>query len=105
MKKVYMNYALDAVIALAFVVSAVSGLAFVFMGDNGYQGGRNASFATALWGIPRASWSDLHLLSSLVMMAGVLIHLVLHWKWITCVSKQLIPELPRKKQEACEVIS
>ena len=104
MKKVFINYALDAVIALAFIVSAVSGLAFLVMGNGGYQGPRNAAFATAFLGIPRASWSDLHLLTSLVMMAGVFMHFVLHWKWITCVTKQLVPELPRKKQEACETI-
>jgi hypothetical protein len=105
MKKVYLNYALDAVIAVAFVASALSGLAFLVMGDGGYQGGRNAAFATVFLGIPRASWSDLHLLSSLVMMAGVFMHFVLHWKWIVCVTKQLMPDLPRKKEQACEVIA
>jgi len=103
MKKVHLNYVLDAVIALAFLVSAVSGLAFVVMGESGYQGGRNNAFATVFLGIPRTSWSDLHLLASLVMIAGVIVHLVLHWKWIVCVTRGLIPDLPRKKEEMCEV--
>ncbi len=103
MKKVHLYYVLDAVIALAFLASAASGLAFVVMGESGYQGGRNSAFATVFLGIPRTSWSDLHLLASLVMIAGVIVHLVLHWKWIVCVTKGLIPDLPRKKEEMCEV--
>jgi hypothetical protein len=105
MKKVHINFLLDAVIALAFTISAVGGLAFLAMGEGGYQGGRNTAFTTSFLGIPRSSWSDLHLLSSLVMITGVIVHIVLHWKWILCVTKQFIPALPRKKEQACEVIA
>ena len=103
MKKVHVNYLLDAVIALAFLISAVGGLAFLVMGEGGYQGGRNTAFSTAFLGIPRSSWSDLHTLSSLVMIAGVIVHLVLHWNWIKCVTKELLPSLLQNKEQACEV--
>ena len=103
MKKVRINYLLDAVIALAFLISAAGGLAFLAMGEGGYQGGRNTSFSTAFLGVPRASWSDLHLLSSLVMIAGVIVHIVLHWEWIKRVSKEILSSMPRKKAEAIEV--
>ena len=39
--KARLNYALDAVIAIAFILSSLSGIAFMFMGTGGYQGGRN----------------------------------------------------------------
>ncbi len=105
MKTVKTNYFLDVVIGLAFLASAASGLAFIVMGNGGYQGGHNAAFATAFLGIARSTWSDLHLLTSLVMIAGVGLHLVLHWKWISCITKQLTPKMPGKKEEMCEVIA
>jgi hypothetical protein len=43
-------------------------------------------------------------LTSLVMITGVVVHVVLHWKWIVYISRQIIAELPGKKEEAYEVI-
>ena len=103
MNKTRLNYMLDAVIGLAFAASAATGVAFLLMGSGGYQGGRNPNFATSLLGISREAWSDLHTWASLVMIAGVVVHLVLHWKWIVCVTKQMLPSRPRAKQESCEV--
>jgi hypothetical protein len=99
MNKTKLNYSLDAVIGVAFALSAVTGMAFLLMGSGGYQGGRNPGFATELLGISRTTWSDLHTWASLVMIAGVVVHLVLHWKWIVCVTKQMVPSRPRRTRE------
>jgi hypothetical protein len=103
MKKVHINYLLDAVIALAFLISTATGLAFMAMGSGGYQGGRNAAFATSLLGIAREQWSDLHLVTSLVMITGVGMHLILHWKWITCVTGQILGLLPLRRSKECDI--
>ena len=105
MSKTKLNYLLDVVIGVAFALSAATGVAFLFMGSGGYQGGRNPGFSTALLGLSRETWSDLHTWGSLVMMAGVAVHLVLHWKWIVCVTKQMMPALPRRAGERCEVMA
>lgn len=110
MRKTHLNYLLDLVIGLAFTGAAVTGIAFLLMGSSGYQGGRNPQFATALLGVSRTMWSDLHTWTSLVMMAGVGIHLALHAKWIACVTGQIfsapwlraLPRL-RRREETCEV--
>ncbi|MBL7062635.1 MAG: DUF4405 domain-containing protein [Anaerolineae bacterium] len=65
MNKAKLNYLLDAVIGLSFVLSSVTGTAFLLMGSGGYQGGRNPGFTTALLGISRTTWSDLHTWASL----------------------------------------
>jgi len=96
MNKAKLNYLLDAVIGLAFLLSGVTGIAFLLMGSGGYQGGRNPGFATALLGLSRATWSDLHTWASLVMIVGVVVHLVLHWKWIVRLTKKMMPSLPRR---------
>lgn len=109
MNKAKLNYLLDAVIGLAFVLSSATGVAFLLMGSGGYQGGRNPGFAAALLGLSRATWSDLHTWASLVMIVGVVVHLVFHWKWIVCLTKKMMPSLPRRanrvKEQVCEVMS
>ena len=102
-KKAQVNYLLDIVIGIAFVIVAVSGIAFLFMGSGGYQGGSNPNFATEWLSIARSAWSDLHTLSGLVMMAGVGVHLLLHWQWIICMTKQTLKITPRRKETACPV--
>jgi hypothetical protein len=107
MSKARLNYWLDVVIGLAFVVAALTGVAFLLMGSGGYQGGRNPGFQTELLGIQRTAWSDLHTLSSLVMMAGVAVHLALHARWIACVTDALFQRRqPRaRRDEACEALA
>ena len=108
MSRTKLNYILDAVIALAFILSAVSGIVFLFAGSGGYQGGRNPDFRTEVLGIDRGVWSDLHTWVGLVMTAGVVIHLVLHWNWIVCMTKRMVKELgwagPGREQETCPTV-
>jgi cytochrome b subunit of formate dehydrogenase len=101
--KAQFNYILDVVIALAFVISTLSGLVFMFAGSGGYQGGSNPNFQTEMLGISRSTWSDLHALTSLVMIAGVFAHLVFHWNWIVCMTKRLLKPGRRQAQEVCPV--
>jgi len=95
-----LNYWLDVIIALAFILSAISGMVLLFAGSGGYQGGRNADFQTEILGISRWALSDLHTWVSLVMIAGVVVHVVLHWKWVVCMTKRLLPT-PRQRPEVC----
>jgi len=106
MNKAKLNYLLDVVIGLAFALSGATGIAFLLMGSGGYQGGRNPGFETALLGLSRGTWDDLHTWASLVMIVGVLVHLALHWKWIVRMTKKMMPSLPRRTEEqVCEVIA
>jgi len=81
-KRVKLYYAVDVLIGIAFVLAAVTGVAFLAMGSGGYQGGRNPEFSTSLLGIERDLWNDAHTWASFAMIAGVGLHLLLHWKWI-----------------------
>jgi hypothetical protein len=105
MNKAKLNYWLDAVIGAAFLISAATGLAFLLMGSGGYQGGQNPNFRTALMGLSRNTWSDLHTLASIVMIVGVLVHLVFHWTWVVCMTRKMLPAPSRRvvQEEVCEV--
>ncbi len=102
MTKAKLNYALDVLLLVALLLSAVTGIVLWLGGSSGgYQEGNNPAFQTTLLGIARETWKDLHTLSSLVMVAGVILHLVLHWKWIVCTTRRLLsrPASRRKPQE------
>jgi hypothetical protein len=101
--KARLNYALDAVIAIAFILTSLSGVAFMLMGAGGYQGGRNPGFQTEMLDISRSTWSDLHTLTGVVMIVGVLVHLVFHWNWIACTTKRLSTPARHQAQEVCPV--
>ena len=87
-------------LGVAFALSGVTGVAFLLMGEGGYQGGRNPGFATALLGLSRATWSDLHTLASLVIIAGVVVHVAFHWGWVVRMTRKMLPSLPRRAGEA-----
>lgn len=97
--KVRLNYALDAVIALSFILSAAAGIVLLLAGSGGYQGGRNPGFQALILGLSRETWRDLHNWVSLVLIAGVMTHFALHWNWIVCVTKRLLRPVSRQTQE------
>jgi len=96
--RVRLFYAVDVIVALAFVLSAVSGIVLWAAGPGGYQGGQNPNFGQPVLGLSHSTWDDLHLWTSLVMGAGVFAHLALHWSWIVAVTKRLFaaPARPRR---------
>ncbi|MCJ7551160.1 MAG: DUF4405 domain-containing protein [Anaerolineae bacterium] len=91
MTKTGLNYWLDVVIGIAFIASLVTGVAFLFKGTGGYEGGRNPAYDVAFLGVAREVWRPLHTFTSFVMTAGVGLHLVFHFRWITCVTKRMLP--------------
>jgi hypothetical protein len=75
---------------LLALFQAVSGfiLWLALPGGDGYRGGRNAGLAgqaTLLW--ERHTWIDLHDWTAVALLVIIVIHLILHWKWIAYMSK------------------
>jgi hypothetical protein len=95
MTKTRLNYLLDIIIGSAFIAAGGTGIAFLFLGSGGFQGGRNPAFSSAVLGLNRAAWNDLHTLSGLVMIAGIVLHLIFHWRWIVCSTKQILANATR----------
>jgi hypothetical protein len=60
------NYIHNALMGIAFVVCAVSAF------------------------LPRGTWSRIHAQSGIVLIALVLLHLILHYKWIIIMTKKYI---------------
>lgn len=86
MNKAKLNYWIDLVIGIAFVLSAVSGIVFLFP----------AAGTTAL-GVTYQAWDQIHTWGSLLMVAGVLAHFALHWKWLVHMTKKTFGVQPQRK--------
>lgn len=95
--KAKLNYIVDLIIMVGFVLAAVSGLILLFAGHGGYQGGRNPHFLREVLFFSRSTWRALHDWGGVAMIGGVVVHLALHWKWIVCMTRNLLQ--PRKLRE------
>jgi len=78
-KRATLNYWVDLGIGISFAASAASGVVFL----------RPVASDTIL-GLPLLAWSQVHTWASLVMIAGVAAHLLLHRTWIARMTEQEI---------------
>ncbi len=97
------NFIVNVAIALLGLLSLLSGLLLMAFPERGYRGGRNPDFRAAFLGLSRHTWSDLHVWFSLLAVAGVILHVALHWKWVVCATKAWFQSAKPRPQaaEAC----
>ncbi len=87
MKKSTINYLVDLMIGIAFLISAISGLVFLIPLE--WINYSSKTIPTFL-GLSFTVWDTLHIWSSVGMMGGVLVHILLHWSWIVNKTKNLV---------------
>lgn len=98
--KAKLNYVIDVAIGVFFILSALSGLILFFF-PSGYQGGRNLYYGQSVLFLTTHTWDTVHTWGSLGMVAGVGAHLVLHWKWIVCMTQRLLKRPKANRQASC----
>lgn len=76
------NYLIDVMILMLFVLSAVSG--FGLMRPNDAR-----QTTTMEVNASRSIVSEVHILTSFLLVAGVGVHFMLHWRWMSAMSKAL----------------
>jgi len=77
-----LNLALSLALGLLFVLAAVSGIVLLFLPQ-----GREVAI-TLLW--TRRSWDILHTWSGTLMIITAMLHIGIHWKWITKVTRNMV---------------
>jgi hypothetical protein len=97
--KAKINYVVDVIIGIGFILSLISGIVLLFTPRGGYMGGRNPEFVQNLLFFSKTVWRDIHNWSSMAMAFGVLGHIILHWKWFVCMTKSLFKV--NKKGQDC----
>ena len=98
------NFSLNSLLFVAFLLVNLSGLiVWLVLPGGGYQGGRNPFYGATLLTLTRHGWKDLHLWAGLVMIVIIIVHLVLHWDWVTCVAHRYTRAASCKSDE-CAMI-
>ena len=95
MKRTTLNFWTDALAFIGFVFLTTSGILLRYQLPPGsgrmdaMGGGQRAQekSVSVLWGLTRHEWGDVHYYVALGLMAVLAFHLVLHWKWIVCVTR------------------
>ena len=92
MKKATRNYILAIIMLLLALFQAVSGFVLWLVlpgGGEGYRGGRGVGIGgegAFLW--DRHTWIGLHEWVAVALVVLLVIHLILHWKWILYMTKK-----------------
>jgi hypothetical protein len=101
MKKVKQNAIVDLLAVISFIPLFISGMVlFRFWPSfgGGYHGGRNPEFVTQVLGLSHQNWVFIHDWSSLIFTLLVVLHLILHWRFMKNIGKYL-SDRPVKKTE------
>lgn len=80
--KLRQNWWIDAVLGISALIAILSSIYFLIYPDGGYQGGRNPYYDIRLI-FDRHTWDLLHTWSGVLMIMAALLHIVIHWGWIT----------------------
>lgn len=100
------NLAVDTVLIVSFLLTALSGLYFlvrVSPDSGGFRGGANASWDSGLL-FDRATWDTLHTWAGAVLIGAAVVHFAIHWRWVTSVTRRFFLSLipARRCQPALE---
>jgi hypothetical protein len=95
------NYGLNAMVAGSFLLTAVSGVYFLFA-----PGGRGA--VDPFFIVQRATWDMIHTWSGVVLVTAAVIHFAIHWRWVLRVTVKVFTLISyqftqlRRKQTSAE---
>lgn len=93
MNKSKLNYIIDFLALISFLVASISGLAIKFFMPSGVRQGRFQEFL----GIQKGIWLEIHDWSGIFLIIFVITHLVFHRDWIICMTKSIF------KSNKCEI--
>jgi NAD-dependent dihydropyrimidine dehydrogenase PreA subunit len=95
MSRARLNYGVDAAIAVAFLITAVTGILFLLPATwvkvlgLGMPGMLGLSFHT---------WRWLHDWSGVVATAGIVAHFALHWRWVVSMTRRTFGAETRERR-------
>ena len=96
MRKVTQNYVLFVLLFCLGLFQAVSGFIMWLAVPHAGGGSRGAGSTATFWSLSRDNWIDLHDWVAVALVAMVVLHIVLHWKWLIRVGQNLFKDAFRK---------
>jgi len=100
-----LNVAINLVVAVSFLLTAVSGIYFLFAPSGGFEGGRNIGW-DPMFLFSRTTWDLIHTWAGVVFIGAAVVHFWIHWRWIKNTTTRLFlsllpqPELVEAPAEA-----
>ncbi len=96
--KLRQNWWIDALLGLSAVVALLSSLYFLAFPVSGYQGGRNPQYDLVVI-FSRHTWDILHTWSGVLMIFVAVVHIIIHWAWITATASRTWQVITRKRDD------
>ena len=93
MSKLKLNYLVDFLAAISFLIVAKTGLIIFFFLPEGVRRGGYQEF----FGITKNTYVGIHNWSGIILIILIVFHFILHWQWIVCTTKNLF-----KENEKCD---
>jgi len=94
-KQTQKNWWIDATLFISAAMASLSGIYFLFLPTGGFQGGRNPLYNIQIL-FARQTWDDLHTWGGVAMIAAAILHITIHWKWVTSMARRTWNELTGK---------
>ena len=94
MDKSKLNYVVDALMTVSFIVTAITSLIIFFFLPSGVRQGRYQE----LLGVTKFVWTGIHNWAGILFIVLVIVHFVLHWNWVVCMTKKFF----KKKDKECK---
>jgi hypothetical protein len=94
--KLRQNWWIDALLGVGAVLALLSSVYFLVYPVSGYQGGRNPDYGKVLV-FSRTTWDLIHTWSGVMMISAALLHVIIHWKWITGTAARTWQVITRKR--------
>ena len=90
MRRVQFNAMVNMAGFLVFAVLTATGLVELLFLPPGTGGrGRGGEPTVTVLGLGRHEWGDIHNLAGIAFLGIVVLHLVLHWRWVKCLPRLL----------------
>jgi cytochrome b subunit of formate dehydrogenase len=86
------NVAIDVLVAVSFLICAVTGIYFLFAPSGGFQGGRNLGWDPGFL-FSRTTWDLIHTWSGVVLGVAAVVHFAIHWRWVKNVTARFFLSL------------
>jgi hypothetical protein len=80
------NLILNAVVALSFLLTAISGIYFLF-----FSGSHQAPDPMFLFA--RSTWDSIHTWAGVMLIIAAVLHFVIHWNWVVKVTRRMIGQV------------
>ena len=78
-----LNLVLNLIVAASFLLTAISGVYFIFV-----PGERK--IVDPMFLFSRTTWDLMHTWAGVILMIAALMHIAIHWKWVTKVTGKMV---------------